>query len=377
MISLLPNRIGEVEYHNLKVLSRHRGCFDAKLSDIIHPLFLLLGVKNACYTGGVMNKRMFSDVIGHTAACDVFLRQLGAERLAHAYLFIGPEHVGRTTLATKLFTSMFPAHKGSLESHADIRFVTRSVDEKTGKEKQQISVKQIRELREHLSMSAIDGGWKAVFIEEADTLNAAASNALLKTLEEPSGKTMIILRAPSVESVLPTIASRCQIMRFHLVSKPDIETALKKRGLSPSEAKRYGALSCGRPGWALRLVTDSAFRAEMETAVHATLEQLQNSVPARLKSVQNMLPKDDVNKIASAALTMDRWEQVIRDILLVQCGNEVHVVHQEALDEIRAVAHSRDRHQWLKILLTISESRQALSQNTNPQIALEHILVTL
>jgi DNA polymerase III subunit delta' len=324
-----------------------------------------------------MNKRMFSDVIGHKAACDVFLRQLEAERLAHAYLFIGPEHVGRTVFATKLLNELFAKHKGSLASHADVRFVTRAVDEKTGKEKQQISVKQIRELREHLSMSAIDGGWKAVFIEEADKLNIAASNALLKTLEEPSGKTIIILRAPSMESVLPTIASRCQIMRFHLVSKQEIEKALKKRGLSPVEAKRYSALSSGRPGWALRLVTDSAFRAEMETAVHATLEQLNSSLSGRLKSVQNMLPKDEVNKITAARLVMDRWEQVIRDILLVQCGNEKHATHQEALEEISAVAKTRSRAQWLKILLTISESRQALAQNTNPQIALEHILITL
>jgi DNA polymerase III subunit delta' len=324
-----------------------------------------------------MNKRMFSDVIGHTAACDVFLRQIQAERLAHAYLFIGPEHVGRTFIAERLLTSLYPKHKGPLVSHADVRFIERLTDEKTGKKKQQISVLQIRRLREHLSMSAIDGGWKAVFIEEADKLNTAASNALLKTLEEPSGKAMIILRAPSAESVLPTISSRCQIMRFHFVPKTEIETALKKKGLSPSEAKRYSALSCGCPGRALRLVTDSGYRAEMETAVHATLEQIRNSIPARLQAAQKMLPKDEMNKIAAAELAMDRWEQVVRDILLAQNKNTEHVVHQEALEELTEIASMHSASHWQQVLITISKARQALSQNTNPQIALEHILLTL
>ncbi|NBS41648.1 AAA family ATPase, partial [bacterium] len=146
---------------------------------------------------------MLDGIIGHERIVERLKRQAEQGRLAHAYLFIGQEGVGKTAVAM-----------GLIGSGSDFQQVSRREDEKTGKLKVTISVDQIRELRDRLSLTSFSGETKAAFIEEADRLSDGAANALLKTLEEPRGDTVIILRAETLESVSQTIASRCQVLRF-------------------------------------------------------------------------------------------------------------------------------------------------------------------
>jgi DNA polymerase-3 subunit delta' len=301
-----------------------------------------------------MESRPFASIIGHDRACLALDRMATGGRLAHAFLFVGPEHVGKTAVAEAFLRRLLGIAPGTpLEAHPDFITLARLSDEKTGKEKTAISVEQVREACERFSMTSFGGGRKALFIEEADRLNAAAGNALLKTLEEPRGDAVIILRAPSAESVPATVASRCQTIRFHAVPRATIADALRRKGLDREEAESLASASFGAPGIALRLVSDGAFRAEEETAIQSARSLLSASIASRLRVAGELLPKDEANKPVMASRTIDAWERLLRERLLA------------SLDRKDAVPLRR-----------LAEARQALAHNGNPQLALEHILLS-
>jgi DNA polymerase-3 subunit delta' len=292
----------------------------------------------------------FQGIIGHEAIVEVLRRQVSAGCLAHAYLFVGPEGVGRSTVAREFITTM--RGTGLSGSAGDPTYsVARLADEKTGKLKSAVSVEQIRELRDRLLLTSFSGERKAAFIEDADWMNEAAANALLKTLEEPRGDTTIVLRAETVESVPATIASRCQVLRFHPVADRTIADALVGRGLDREEASRVAGLSSGRPGVAIRLVTDGAYRAERETAAGSFETMMSSSLARRLALVADLMPKAEADKATALGKILDAWEEAARLRLLAGDGRCVRI-----LDRLR-------------------ESREAMERNISPQLALEHVVL--
>jgi DNA polymerase-3 subunit delta' len=285
-------------------------------------------------------------------------------RLAHAFLLVGPENIGKTAVAQALLKAALQTE--NLDTHSDLYWLKRETDEKTGKLKAALSVAQVRAVCDRLAMTSLHGAKKAVFIEEADRLNAAAANALLKTLEEPKGDALIVLRVSQLESVPATIASRCQVIRFHYVAPAVIAAALVDRGVAPADAQSYAALALGRPGLALRLVTDGEFRSELAVAGSSLLYLLNAALPKRLKMVADLLPKDEMNKAVVLERQLDSWERVLRDHLLAALGIAV-----------LPVAASRPAADWRRALQAVAEARTAASHNVNPQLALEHVLLSI
>lgn len=318
-----------------------------------------------------MSNSIFSNIIGHEKVCEYFEHILENRQISHAFLFVGPANVGKTTLAEILIKEVLGTNQ--LESHPDIVMIKREIDEKTQKLKTNISVKQIRDLRERLSMTSMNGGKKAVFIEEADKMNLPAANALLKTLEEPKGETVIILRAAQIESVPATIASRCQILRFHQVSSEKIDLALRERGVNHQEAKVFSALSTGRPGLALRLIKDSEYKAEQEVAINSLISLLAQPMAERFYTLSNIIPKDEINKAQMLEKQLDSWEKVIYDFWRQALGLAKKM---DLAVKPEVIAHKTVQ-DWQKALRTIQEARRAAHHNANPQLVLEHILLAI
>jgi len=271
-------------------------------------------------------------------------------RLPHALLFVGPSSVGKTHIAQLLIGQLFGTSR-AMASLTDVISLKREIDPKTEKRKSLISVKQVRAVIDRLSLTPLEGNWKVAFMKEADRLSVGAANALLKTLEEPKGQTLIILRAASIESILPTIVSRCQTIRFSSVSKSEITTALQKRGLSKEEAILIATRSLGKPGLALRYVGDSELCARKETAVHQATSLLRASLPEQFRAVNELLPKTDNDKAHTLSRLIEDWSEVVREELLA----------------------GQDR---LHVLKALQEVQQALRHNINPHLALEHIFLS-
>jgi DNA polymerase-3 subunit delta' len=209
-------------------------------------------------------------LIGQHSAEATLARALTQDRVSHAYLFVGPESVGKQTTAlllaqtlnctsTPTLTPSIPSSAltpcGECEdcrriaagTHPDVHTILPG--SKTG---QNISVEQMRDLRQDVARRPILGRRKLYLIPTAEAMNDEAANTLLKTLEEPPGTVTLILMATSPTRVLPTILSRCQVVRFHLAPTEMIRDWLVADGIPVETAAALALTAGGRPGLARR-----------------------------------------------------------------------------------------------------------------------------
>lgn len=220
------------------------------------------------YTDGMNDD--FSHIIGHEKILHRLRMALKNDVFPHALLFTGRRHLGKRTLALAAAAALLGAERP--EHHADFRLVERQNDEKSGKLKKTIPISEIRGLREHLQMTSFLGGRKVAVIDEADHLSIEAANGLLKTLEEPSGRTHLFLIAHDAERVPVTIRSRAAVIPFSRVPDSVLSESLRNRGFQDEDIARLTRFSAGRPGVALELSRDADmvhWYAEQESLWHA------------------------------------------------------------------------------------------------------------
>lgn len=227
----------------------------------------------------------FKDIFGQDAALDILRRAYASDRLPHGMVFAGPAGVGKGTTAGAL-AALFLCEKprgeaacgkcGScqaLESgnhpdyHVIIKELIRYYD-KTGKSKGiDLSINVIvPELVEPAGRKAVLGRGKVFVIEQAELMNPSAQNAMLKTVEEPAGRTLIILLTDQPGALLPTIRSRCQLVRFASLPESLVQRELKARGIDAEQAAEAARLSAGSLGMALRWIEDGVIAAAVELA---------------------------------------------------------------------------------------------------------------
>lgn len=216
-------------------------------------------------------------VRGHERLIEVFDRAVQHGRLAHAYLFVGPEGVGKKLFATELARALLceTREAGSpLEpcgqclscrmidagSHPDFYVVGRP------EEKNEFPVEVMRELCRNFSLKSARGRGKVAIVDDADDLNPESANCFLKTLEEPPAFSVFLLIGTSRDQQLPTIQSRCQIIRFAPLGYDMMRELLQTQGVSdPAMIERLLKMSDGSPGRALALAEPElwSFRGEL------------------------------------------------------------------------------------------------------------------
>ena len=204
---------------------------------------------------------LFSEIRGHSRALQLLTRVMRTGRLAHAYLFSGPEGVGKATVAREMTASLLCTDKSSLEpcghcpgcrqynsdNHPD--FVHVRPDGVS------IKIDQIRSLKKQLAFSPFAGGIRVILIEEAQTMRREAANSLLKLLEEPPPDNLFLLVASDAEPTLPTILSRCQVVAFAPLAD-DIAAeiiGMHSPELDGRESLMLARLSGGCPGRGLTM----------------------------------------------------------------------------------------------------------------------------
>lgn len=216
------------------------------------------------------------EIFGQDAAIESIRQAYGADRLPHGLVFAGPVGVGKGTTARALAT-LFLCEKpkknetacGSCAScvamqtgnHPDYHVITRDLiryHDKTGKSKGiDLSIHVLRpELVEPASRKSVMGRGKVFIVEQAELMNPAAQNALLKTLEEPAGRTLIILLTDQPDALLPTIRSRSQLIRFCALDEQAVVRELRNRGIKAETAKDAARYTRGSLGLALRWIED-------------------------------------------------------------------------------------------------------------------------
>jgi DNA polymerase-3 subunit delta' len=234
----------------------------------------------------------FDDIFGQAHAIDWLKRAYSADRLPHGLIIAGPVGVGKATTARALAALMLCEKPVGLKAcgkcascvafeagnHPDYHVITKELiryHDKTGKSKGiDLSINVVRpELIEPASRKAVMGRAKVFVVEQAELMNPQAQNALLKTLEEPAGRTAIILLTDQPGALLPTINSRCQVVRFGALAPDVVRRVLEHQKIDSKLAARAAELSEGSIGLALKWIDDGVVEAseDMISQIDAAL----------------------------------------------------------------------------------------------------------
>jgi len=314
----------------------------------------------------------FSRVIGQDTPVDVLRRALRSGKTAHAYLFEGIEGCGKRTTALAFVEAAFcgrddgcgtcpSCRKMATLQHPDLHLV-----EPDGAF---IKIDQIRDLQRELVLRPIETPLKACIIRDADRLNPAAGNALLKTLEEPPGNALMILLTTNLDGVLPTVRSRCQLLRFAPLPERLIEEQLLAAGRDQAAARLAASLAGGSLGKALE--EDEAVSVD-RTSLLERLRTLSLSDTAPLFAAAEEMA-------ANREEAMEQLEvlaSLLRDVLLIQGGSDA-VVNRDILPLLENEAARLSRERNLERINHTMEARQALMRNANPRLTLDVLLMRL
>jgi len=181
-----------------------------------------------------------------------------------------------------------------------------------------IQISQIRELSRKLSLKPYFSSFKVAIINDASSMNSQAQHSFLKTLEEPKGKTVLILVAESLNLFFPTIASRCEMIKFYPVTKGEIKDFLKTQELSAEEIEDIIKLSAGRPGEAVDLATDKSKLEKHRQAIEELKDILNSNLGSRFRYVKDLDKEKEEEGAIDAKGILNVWLGFFRDMLLFE-----------------------------------------------------------
>ncbi|QXM25063.1 DNA polymerase III subunit delta' [Elioraea tepida] len=231
------------------------------------------------------------ELVGHRAAAEAFAEAAAAGRLHHAWVIGGPPGIGKATFARAAATWVlagFPqaasplavpaghpaARKVASGSHPDLRLVARTENPRTGRLRTEIAIDDVRGMIGFLRLTGAESPWRVAIVDPADDLSAEAANALLKILEEPPPKALILLVCHAPARLLPTIRSRCRRLSLAPLAASEVALLLAQHApdLPPAEAEAAVALAGGSIGRALALAEGGA--AELSAALARVFQGL-------------------------------------------------------------------------------------------------------
>jgi DNA polymerase-3 subunit delta' len=333
----------------------------------------------------------FRDLVDQAHAVMLLRTVVRGGRVSHAYLFVGPEGVGRFDAAiafAQLLNCERPAAEDACGECRTCRQISagrspdvRVVDVERGllldpddKTKTAIGIDQVRALRREVAFPPLEGRHKIYILARADRMLPEAANGLLKILEDPPPQVVIILIAETTVPMLPTVVSRCQLVRFSLVPTPAIEQALIQRlGLDPGRARFIAVLAGGQLGQAMRWA-QSAEALEWRDRVLDLLERLETADPLERMDAAEAFSKDRqrVADLLDAALF---W---YRDILVRQeTREEKHLINIDRKTRIAALADTIPGSVLSERIAALGEAKEALRSNVHPRLLLEHLFLRM
>ncbi|HUS91198.1 MAG TPA: DNA polymerase III subunit delta' C-terminal domain-containing protein [Phycisphaerae bacterium] len=370
------------------------------------------------------------DIIGQDAAIGQLQRVLAGERQPHAYLFAGPGGVGRRTTAVALARTLLceqPATRPNdgrfpklpkeaplrqacgactscrmmdADSHPDFQLVYKELaryheDADVRKRvMQDLGIPVIRSfLIDPANRRAVQGRGKVFVVLEADLTNAAAQNAMLKTLEEPPEGVRIILICRDAEGMLPTTLSRCWVLRFGPLPRPFVTAKLVEAGVDSAEAAFWAAFTDGSVGRALKLAGQGMYEvkrglldrlagladageAELADYLIKATEKLAGEAVAEAKAADGASLAKTLASRQAAGVILELIASAYRDALTVAGEVDRPLVHADRPDVPAALAGRFGPTQLAEVLDQLAEFERLLWRNVNPKTVWDNVAVT-
>jgi DNA polymerase III subunit delta' len=323
------------------------------------------------------------EFVGNRQARALLERAALSDAVHHAYLLAGPEGVGKTTLAWA-FAQLLecerrpPDHAepcGECRScralaqrrHPDVQLI----EPQEGK--RWLDVDSVREVSRAANLAPAEGRWRVFILPVAERMTPQAANALLKTLEEPPDRVVLLLTTTEPEALLPTILSRCQLVQLQPLAPDEIAEALRVRwAVSDADARELAALANGRLGWAVNAAEYHDVR-QLRVERLAQLAAL-TTAPRDIRLRQAGALGGDVE---SARQTLELWITWWRDVVLAACGAtnlaSTGELRRQAEHQGSALGEERAR----AFLQALVAAQANLEANANPRLTLEVLMLDL
>jgi DNA polymerase-3 subunit delta' len=330
-------------------------------------------------------------VIGHNRAVSLLQRSLEKGTTTHAYLFVGPPHAGKMTLAMNLAQALnceagqmpcgqcASCRKIARGKHADVRVIDLTSNSENGEDKNrtEIGIEQIRQLQHSASLPPFEGRNKIFIIDGAEMLSVEAANCLLKTLEEPVAGVVFVLLAADTALLPETVVSRCQCLELKPMPVDEAEAALAGlQGIEPQPAKLLSRLCHGCIGWAIEAAGNDELLNQYRENRDSILDIISAGFNERFDyasrlAVQFSQKREYVRQILN--LWLDLW----RDLLLIKAGSAEAITNIDIEIKMKELAGEYSLADIRRFIGSLQAARQQLWRNASPRLVLEVLMLDI
>jgi DNA polymerase-3 subunit delta' len=327
-------------------------------------------------------------VIGQARAVSLLQHSLAAGKMPHAYLFAGPPHIGKMTLARHVAQALNcqAADKPCLEcasckkiaagNHSDVQIIGLDYNEEEDKERLKIRNEQIDGILHDASLPPFEGIHKVFIIDGAELMSIGAANRLLKTLEEPEAHVTFILLAAQERRLLKTIVSRCQRIELQPLSLAEAAAALEKNGMKPELARLLAGLSHGCPGWAINAAGDMKVLEQRNEALEQIISVTKGDFEERFAYVAKLAAGFSQNRRAVYDI-LDKWLDYWRDLMLIKLDGADMITNSDRREELIKTTGKYSLTQIRSFIKSIESAAAQLNQNVNARLALEVLMLEI
>ncbi len=328
-------------------------------------------------------------ILGQDQPRRIIQNALENNSVSHAYLFYGPESIGKKLTAIEFAKALNCVVSGPVDNcgecpscrkidqaiHPDFFLLEPKKSSPAGRNAI-INVDEIRELQKKLAYLPYEAKTKVAILDGAETMNPQAANTLLKTLEEPPSSTILILISSSPYQLLPTIISRCQGVKFHLLSTDAVRQILQQStfaetdGFSEKEMDLRTLRSRGR--------ISRALEEDIEATRHYREEILKLLEQASFKRMDLIFnwTRQWAKKSDGVQSVLDEMLHLLRDLAVIKCqGKNTEILNRDILDRLKPLAAQKSTKTLIAMFDSALKTKSALTANANLQLSLDHMLI--